>query len=115
MKRSHSMPFGAELQEDGSTRFRLWAPKALRVNLCLESPKQEHIAFAQLDSGWFELTTHAAPAGSLYRFQIDSGMQVPDPARAFSHQMFMGQARSSTRAHSIGMTIAGAGGHGKKQ
>jgi maltooligosyltrehalose trehalohydrolase len=83
MKRSHSMPFGAELQEDGSTRFRLWAPKALRVNLCLESPKQEHIAFAQLDSGWFELTTHAAPAGSLYRFQIDSGMQVPDPASRF--------------------------------
>ena len=31
MKRRHDMPFGAALQDDGSVRFRLWAPSATRV------------------------------------------------------------------------------------
>ena len=33
MKRRHSMPFGAELREDGTTRFRIWAPGAKRVDV----------------------------------------------------------------------------------
>ena len=28
MKRRHNMPFGAECRDDGSVRFRLWAPSA---------------------------------------------------------------------------------------
>jgi maltooligosyltrehalose trehalohydrolase len=83
MKHSHSMPFGVELQEDGSTRFRLWAPKAQRVDLCLENPDRERIALVKLDGGWFELMTRAATSGSLYRFQIDDGTKVPDPASRF--------------------------------
>src|SRR5439155_331934 len=35
MKRRHTMPFGAELAADGSTRFRLWAPAARSVELDL--------------------------------------------------------------------------------
>ena len=33
MKRRHKMPFGAECLNDGSVRFRLWAPAARRVDL----------------------------------------------------------------------------------
>ena len=35
MKRRHDMPFGAALQDDGSVRFRLWAPSVKRVDLKL--------------------------------------------------------------------------------
>ena len=35
MKRRHNMPFGAECRDDGSVRFRLWAPAAHQVGLCI--------------------------------------------------------------------------------
>src|SRR5581483_7990942 len=35
------------------------------------------------DPGWFELATDRAKAGSLYRFQIDGGVRVPDPVSRF--------------------------------
>ena len=35
MKRRYNMPFGAECRDDGSVRFRLWAPAARTVELCL--------------------------------------------------------------------------------
>ena len=74
------MPFGAECLGDGKVRFRLWAPKAHRVDLCLAN--QEPRALSKLDDGWFELVTHT-PAGSRYQFQIDGQTKVPDPASRF--------------------------------
>jgi len=40
MKRRHNMPFGAEYREDGSIRFRLWAPAARRVEISIEKAKR---------------------------------------------------------------------------
>jgi malto-oligosyltrehalose trehalohydrolase len=54
------------------------------VTLCLEEKGNEIcLAMTRSDQGWFELTTDRAQAGSLYRFQIDGGVQVPDPASRF--------------------------------
>src|SRR5215471_3095516 len=83
MNRSHSMPFGAEVREDGSVRFCLWAPKAQAVELRLENPHQEHCALGKQNGGWFELITRAARAGTPYWFQIDRDIKVPDPASRF--------------------------------
>jgi maltooligosyltrehalose trehalohydrolase len=89
MKRRHSMPFGAECLDDGSVRFRLWAPAARGVEISLEGPKGEgqkgskRIALERRDHGWFELITDAARAGSLYRFRIDGDKEVPDPVSRF--------------------------------
>jgi malto-oligosyltrehalose trehalohydrolase len=80
------MPFGAELQPDGTTRFRLWAPAAERVDLLLEGRAPDHPAApdpATPDSeGWVEFVTRAA-AGTRYRFRIDGQALVPDPASRF--------------------------------
>ncbi len=87
MNRRHNMPFGAECREDGSVRFRLWAPAAHRVELCLvgaDAPKQ--LALNRSDDGWFELTTSEAKPGSQYFFRIDDAQQVPDPASRFQPQ-----------------------------
>jgi maltooligosyltrehalose trehalohydrolase len=84
MKRLHRMPFGAEWRYDGSVRFRLWAPAAKKVDLCLgDVTRATHIPLEQLDRGWFELVTDAAKPGTQYRFRIDEEQKVPDPASRF--------------------------------
>jgi malto-oligosyltrehalose trehalohydrolase len=87
MKRRHDMPFGAECRSDGSVRFRLWAPAARRVELCLGSAKGPmRIPLDRRDNGWFELVTNAAGAGTKYKFRIDNEREVPDPASRFQPQ-----------------------------
>ncbi len=96
MKRRHEMPFGAECLEDGSVRFRLWAPAAHRVELRVEpslkdskdklqecSPAPLRRRMERFDGGWFELVTDQARPGDQYLFRIDDGQEVPDPASRF--------------------------------
>lgn len=83
MKRSHSMPFGAEVRPDGSVRFRLWAPTAQRVDLLLEGGKPERLALGKLEQGWFEVVTPHAKPSDRYLFQINDQMKVPDPVSRF--------------------------------
>ena len=88
-RRRHNMPFGAEPLADGRVRFRLWAPAAKRVDLCLNSdPARPTAAQAKLPmsaepEGWYSLDTGLAGPGTRYRFAIDGGTQVPDPASRF--------------------------------
>ncbi len=82
--RRHHMPYGAELTEDGSVRFRLWAPGARQIDLCLQREDGERlIAMSHRDAGWYELVTREAGASDRYRFRIDGDMRVPDPASRF--------------------------------
>ena len=83
MNRSHLMPFGAEVCDDGSVRFRLWAPKAKRVDLLIEGREAAGFPLGHLEEGWFELVTRDTPPGTRYRFQIDGDFRVPDPASRF--------------------------------
>jgi maltooligosyltrehalose trehalohydrolase len=84
MKRRHNMPFGAQCRDDGSVRFRLWAPAARQVDLCLgDVNRPAHLPLERRDEGWFELVTNAARPGTQYRFRIDEAQQVPDPASRF--------------------------------
>jgi maltooligosyltrehalose trehalohydrolase len=84
MKRRHNMPFGAECCDDGSVRFRLWAPAARDVEVCLASAYVSmRIPLERRENGWFEIVTDAASAGTQYRFRIDDGQEVPDPGSRF--------------------------------
>ncbi|MFZ1010973.1 MAG: hypothetical protein WAN65_29305, partial [Candidatus Sulfotelmatobacter sp.] len=83
MKRKHVMPFGAECREDGSVRFRLWAPKLQRVEIVLEDKNSRTLSLVRHDEGWFELLTREAGVGARYKFQIDRRLKVPDPASRF--------------------------------
>jgi len=77
------MPFGAEVLSDGSVRFRLWAPSAKMVSLCLQNPGAGRFPMLPLENGWFERIASEARVGSLYRFQVDNNVEVPDPASRF--------------------------------
>jgi maltooligosyltrehalose trehalohydrolase len=75
------MPFGAELSADGSTRFRLWAPGAHRVDLELShGDVRGELPMTALDGGWFETRVPDALSGTRYSFRIDGGITVADPA-----------------------------------
>ena len=81
-RRSHSMPFGAEVQADGSVRFSIWAPTAASILLSLDDGGPP-LAMEKQESGWYSLTSARAQAGSRYRFVLPDGLAVPDPASRF--------------------------------
>ena len=74
------MPFGAEVLPDGRVRFRLWAPGQAAVALVLEDEQRRACRWRRSRTACSALTTDAARAGSRYRFQLDDGLRVPDPA-----------------------------------
>ncbi len=75
------MPFGAETRPDGTTRFRLWAPAIAQVGLERLGPAVRALSPMQAGAdGWHELIARDAPAGTQYRFVLDSRLTVPDPA-----------------------------------
>ncbi len=83
MKRRHKMPFGAEYENE-SVRFRLWAPAARQVEVCLGDHNQsQRLTLDRCGGDWFELIAEKVQAGTQYSFQIDGGQQVPDPASRF--------------------------------
>jgi len=81
MRRHHKLPFGTELTADG-VRFRLWAPRAHKVELLLEAPAIPALPMVAEPDGWFSLTTGKAGAGSRYRYSVD-GAPYPDPASRY--------------------------------
>jgi maltooligosyltrehalose trehalohydrolase len=83
VRRSHTIPFGSELREDGRIRFRLWAPAADTVEVCLTEGINERLRLSKLEEGWFELVTDAAGPGTRYAYRIDDRLTVPDPASRF--------------------------------
>ena len=78
-RRVHSMPFGAEIVQEG-VRFALWSPTAREVALCLEESERPMPVDAE---GWRRLIVPEARAGSRYAYRIDGGLLVPDPASRF--------------------------------
>src|SRR5215471_9968997 len=81
MKRRYNMPFGAECRDDGNVRFRLWAPAGRKVETIIVGENASFaLAMNQRDHGWFECLTDKVVPGTRYRFRIDGGQQVPDPA-----------------------------------
>jgi len=77
------MPFGAEVQADGCTRFAMWAPAQSVVLVVLD---EAALPMQAGGDGWHHLVTDAALPGSLYRFRLGDGSLVADPASRFQPQ-----------------------------
>jgi maltooligosyltrehalose trehalohydrolase len=89
----HHMPFGTECCEVG-VRFRLWAPAARQVDIhlihaCIDSWAPMHAA----GEGWWDLLLPQAVGGDCYRFRIDGGIEVPDPASRYNPNDVHGASR----------------------
>jgi maltooligosyltrehalose trehalohydrolase len=77
LSRSLAPSFGATLIAPDRTRFRLWAPAQTAVTIEVEGLAP--MPMAQLADGWFE-TEARCGAGARYRFRLQCGLAVPDPA-----------------------------------
>lgn len=71
------LSFGATLIASNRTRFRLWAPAARRVSVAIED--RAPVSMHREAGGWFEAFV-ACGAGTRYRYRLDDGTLVPDPA-----------------------------------
>jgi malto-oligosyltrehalose trehalohydrolase len=80
--RVHSMPFGAEIQDDGTTRFQLWAPAQARVEVELEGSVQR-LKLERDEAGWHAIVTRQAGAGTRYRFVLADGSSIADPGSRY--------------------------------
>jgi len=76
----HDFPYGANLQADGRTKFRLWAPAQETVSVALENGPI--LPMARTSDGWFEAVA-VCSGGSRYRYRLADGTLVPDPASRF--------------------------------
>lgn len=82
--RRHSMPFGAQVLDEGGVRFRIWAPKAQRVEVSLREGSVERLfPMSGEGEGWFGTVVDTAGDGSRYLFVIDGRHRVPDPASRY--------------------------------
>ncbi|MEA1051680.1 alpha-amylase family glycosyl hydrolase [Lamprobacter modestohalophilus] len=82
------MPFGTEIAAKGGVNFRLWAPAAEHVELLWSAATASGQAAQSLrmhrsEDGWHHFELTEARAGDRYRYQIDAGLAVPDPASRF--------------------------------
>jgi maltooligosyltrehalose trehalohydrolase len=85
-------PIGAEPTKDGKVHFRVWAPKAKRLEVAIEGEwengrgSETSPRFAELEpepTGYFSGSIDAK-AGALYRFRLNGAENLhPDPASRF--------------------------------
>lgn len=80
MSQVHAMPFGVQLLADG-VRFRLWAPDAPAVDLCLE---HGWLPMIRAGGGWWERTQPGVGVGARYGYALPQGPVFPDPASRFN-------------------------------
>ena len=71
---------GAHVDGDGTTHFRVWAPRPQRVALVLEEPQGvRELPLEREDNGYFATSVANVGAGQRYRYRLDDAV-VPDVA-----------------------------------
>lgn len=95
------LPIGAEPAPEGGVHFRVWAPDRRRVDVVLQSDHARHgaatarsrapgregggraFALERERNGYFSGAIADARVGTLYRFRLDGGDSLPDPASRY--------------------------------
>ena len=78
---AHWPQVGALIDRCGHFVFRVWAPKAERVELLLHDPPRQTIRMAPAPGGYYQyFPPEPPPEGTHYRFRIDGTLTLPDPA-----------------------------------
>jgi maltooligosyltrehalose trehalohydrolase len=76
MKWTHGPSFS-----EGGISFRLWAPGEKRIELVIEG--RPAVSMTRGANGFHEVFIEGLAAGARYRFALENGRQVPDPASRF--------------------------------
>jgi maltooligosyltrehalose trehalohydrolase len=77
MRTDWRMTFGANLIGADRTRFRIWAPAQSEILVAVEGTPAS--LMARREGGWFEAEVNCS-AGARYRYILQDGTAIPDPA-----------------------------------
>lgn len=81
LQREQETKFGTQILPKG-VRFRLWAPLSEAVSLKIYDLELV-VPMTPLPRGWYEVEVEEALPGMRYRFVLENGQEVPDPASRF--------------------------------
>jgi maltooligosyltrehalose trehalohydrolase len=81
LQREQEMKFGTRLLSKG-VLFRLWAPMSEAVSVKIYD-LDVVLPMSRLPRGWYEVEGEDAEPGMRYRFVLEDGSEVPDPASRF--------------------------------
>src|SRR5687767_11166889 len=70
---------GAFQRDQDHVAWRVWAPKASRVDLVLEGDRAETIPMAAEGDGYYYAEREQIADGQRYAFRLDGGPPRPDP------------------------------------
>jgi maltooligosyltrehalose trehalohydrolase len=84
MSRISGHSVGPEVQPDGSTHFRVWAPKPREIRLVIhrENGPDIEIPLEREDDGYCSAVVPDSGGGTRYRYRLD-GKLFPDPASRY--------------------------------
>jgi maltooligosyltrehalose trehalohydrolase len=71
---------GARYRGDGRCTFKVWAPRASSVEVGFTAPVARHVPLARGSRGYHTADVEAVRPGTRYRFRLDGGRTLPDPA-----------------------------------
>lgn len=81
LQREHETKFGTQMLPKG-VLFRLWAPLSDAVSLKIYDLELV-IPMTSNVRGWYEIEVEEAKPGMQYRFVLENGEEVPDPASRY--------------------------------
>ena len=71
---------GAVGEGEGSVRWRVWAPRASRVDLVLiDGQQRREVPMQAEERGFFHCALPEVADGQRYAFRLDGGPERPDP------------------------------------
>jgi maltooligosyltrehalose trehalohydrolase len=73
-------PLGAVHLGNGRTSFRLWAPRASRVEVLLAGATSRRVPLDPERDGYHGAVVDEVPPGTRYRYALDGAIERPDPA-----------------------------------
>jgi maltooligosyltrehalose trehalohydrolase len=74
---------GAVPLPGNACRFRVWAPKARRVEVHLLGAQDRFIPLHPAEHGYHQASIENVPPGTLYRYRLDGDKERPDPVSRF--------------------------------
>jgi len=78
------LDIGATVLEDGSVRFRVWAPRADSISVRIDSAGESRlVSLRREERGYFSTVVDGVREGDRYLYVLDDGTERPDPASRF--------------------------------
>ena len=78
--------FLGAIHRNGVTRFRVWAPEARTVEVCIEHPIALTVELERATDGYFVGESTSIRSGALYKYAVDGKGPWPDPCSRYQPQ-----------------------------